>query len=473
MNGPPAQVTQAPPLTTQPSSVRVKPAAIAEAALHGITGDLVRLLMPHTESGLPSILVQFLAAVGLYIGRTGYYQAEGDRHHTNLFTVIVGNTSKGRKGTSWGQIRRLFRLVDEDFTTHITSGISTGEGIIWAARDEIREQHAVKEKGRVVGYEEVIADPGISDKRLLVQEPEFARVLKNAQRDSNNASAVIREAWDSGTLNILTKTKSARATGAHIGIIAHITAEELTRLLTNTEAANGFANRFLWVFTERSKELPFGGSLEDNDLLPIAARLRDVRVHAQGVGRINFDRKAAAAWERVYGPLSAGKPGLLGAVVARAEPQVMRIATLYALLDHDNVIRLCHLQAALAVWDYAEASAQYIFGDALGDDTADSILSYLRSVRTVGATRTEINNLFNRNKNSNEISRALAVLSEAGLAHMEPEQKDSGAPAERWFAGAQKSTSSYELNELNELSTGPKGANSSISYPRGGNGGSS
>ena len=432
--------------------IRQRPAPIASAALHGIVGDVIKLLMPHTESGLPAVLVQFLVASGLFIGRTGYYLAEGDRHYTNLFAAIVGTTSKGRKGTSWSQVRRILRLTDENFErTCVTSGISSGEGLIWAVRDEIREQHAIKEKGRVAGYEEVIADPGISDKRLLAQEPEFAKVLKNAQRDSNNVSAVIREAWDLGKLNILTKAKAARATGAHIGIVAHITSDELSRLLTGTEAANGFANRFLWVYTERSKELPFGGSLEDEDIAPIADHLRRIAAHAQQASRINFDGEAADDWRRVYGPLSAGKPGLLGAAIGRAEAQVVRLATLYALLDCAVQIRRPHLQAALAVWDYCEASAYYIFGDALGDDTADAILAFLRSVGNAGATRTEISALFNRNKTAQEITRALEVLAVSRFASMKTEPKDIGAPIERWFANF---ASNYETNELHETSTG-------------------
>jgi len=125
---------------------RQPPAPIDEVALHGIVGDFVRLLMPHTESGLPAVLLQFLVASGLYIGRTGYYQVEGDRHYPNLFVAIVGSTSKGRKGTSWGQILRLFRRVDEQFVSKcITSGLSSGEGLIWAVRDEIWEP--VKKSG--------------------------------------------------------------------------------------------------------------------------------------------------------------------------------------------------------------------------------------------------------------------------------------------------------------------------------------
>ena len=39
-----------------------KPAALADAALHGMAGDVVRLLMPHTESGQAAVLIQFLVA---------------------------------------------------------------------------------------------------------------------------------------------------------------------------------------------------------------------------------------------------------------------------------------------------------------------------------------------------------------------------------------------------------------------------
>ncbi len=434
-------------------AVSAKPKEIATAALHGITGDLLRLLMPHTEAGLPAVLVQFLVAAGIFFGRTVHYLAEADHHYTNLFATIVGSTSKGRKGTSWGRIRELCKIADEQFAGNcITSGLSSGEGLIWAVRDEIREQIPIKEKGRVAGYEIATTDAGVLDKRLLIQEPEFARVLKNAERETNNISAVIREAWDSGSLNVLTKNKTARATNAHIGIVAHITSQELNRLLTNTEAANGFANRFLWIYAERSKELPFGGSLCKEDLYPIAEELQRIRKYGLESTRANFDQEAADKWRNVYSLLSAGKPGLLGAIVARAEAQVVRLATLYALLDCSTLIRIAHLDAALAVWQYAEASARYIFGHALGDDTADAILGYLRSIGTTGASRTDISNLFNRNKSTQEISRALGELATSGLASMQREAKEAGAPIERWFAIR---CSRYEKNEFNEVTTNP------------------
>jgi hypothetical protein len=53
------------------------------------------------------------------------------------------------------------------------------------------------------------------------------------------------------------------ATDAHISIVGHITDDELLRELDRASMANGFANRFLFACTKRSKLLPFGGGLDE------------------------------------------------------------------------------------------------------------------------------------------------------------------------------------------------------------------
>jgi hypothetical protein len=144
------------------------------------------------------------------------------------------------------------------------------------------------------------------------------------------------------------------------------------------------------------------------------------------------DAEAEKLWEMVYPDLSEGKSGLLGKIVARAEAQVMRLACHYALLDCSAVVKAEHLQAGLALWDYAEESAQQIFGDALGDPNADALYRALCH-HPDGLTRTDINSLFGRNRRASEIDRALGVLLATGKARREEEQT-GGRPAERWFA---------------------------------------
>ena len=120
----------------------------------------------------------------------------------------------------------------------------------------------------------VVDDPGVTDKRLLVIESEFANVLKQIERQGNTLSVVGRQAWDGTTLGIMTKNSPAKATDPHISIIGHITTEELKRCLSTTESANGFGNRFLWVAVKRSKLLPEGGRPDPSTMGRLAKATR-------------------------------------------------------------------------------------------------------------------------------------------------------------------------------------------------------
>lgn len=425
--------------TTKVSTARAWPESLDDAAYHGLAGEYVRMVEPCSEADPVGLLIQFLTGTGNAMGRGVHRYADGARHGLNIFDVLVGETSSGRKGSAWSQVRRGLQPAAPVWAdTRIQSGLSSGEGLIWAIRDPIERREPIKEKGKFTGeYQVYEADPGVSDKRLLVYESEFASVLKVASRDGNTLSALIRQAWDSGNLRTLTKNSPAKATGAHISIIGHITRDELLRGLDSTEAANGFANRFLWICVRRSKFLPLGADLPYADipgspLFSFFVRLRAAIEWAKEERQLAFSPEAAAAWVRVYPELSAGRPGLLGAVLGRAEAQVLRIALIYAALDQSPSIELVHLRAALAVWEYAENSAIYIFGDRLGDPDADAILSVLRN-QPNGMTRTDISNLFARNLSAARIDRALGALLARNLASFTREQT-GGRPIERWRA---------------------------------------
>src|SRR5262249_53176804 len=154
----------------------------------------------------------------------------------------------------------------------------------------------------------------------------------------NTLSAILRQAWDGNDLRTLTKNNPARATDAHVSLIGHITAEELRRYLSATESANGFANRFIMLCTQRSKVRPEGGEVDAGAWEAARDDLAAALAFASTAGRVRRDDKARALWSEVYGPLSEGKPGLAGALLGRGEAHVMRLAMLYALMDCSAVI---------------------------------------------------------------------------------------------------------------------------------------
>lgn len=398
------------------------PAPLSPEAFYGLAGDIIKAIEPHTESDPAALLMNFLTAFGSVIGDRAYKKVEATRHPMRLFIVLVGKTSKGRKGTSWGYIENIFKTIDEEWYNNIASGMSSGEGLIWAVRDEI----VVIKKG-----EEVVEDPGIGDKRLLVVESEFSSTLKVLKREGNTLSPIIRNAWDTGNLRSLTKNSPAKATGAHILIISHSTVEDLHRYLTDTECANGFANRFLWICTKRSKVLPFGGNIIEVDFNSLVNRLRETVEFAKNADKIDWDETTKPIWENIYPELSEGKPGIIGTLTGRSEAYVTRLASIYALLDRSVLIKPEHLNAALAVWDYAEASVKFIFQNNTGDFISDQISAFLKD-NPGGMSLTQISNSFSRHVSSTDLSNSLNKLKLLGLADSK-DVSTEGRRATIWF----------------------------------------
>ena len=383
-------------------------------AYHGLPGQIVARIAPHTEADPTAILVQLLVCCGALIGRDAYFQVEATRHHPNEFVVLVGDSAKARKGSSFDHVARLLAQADPAFPARLTTGLSSGEGLIWTVRDP---------QGQ---------DPGAVDKRLLVIEPEFATVLKSTGRELSTLSPTLRSAWDGRPLALLTRTAPARATEAHISIIGHITQTELRRHTTTVEIANGFLNRFIFAAVRRVRLLPEGGDPDPLKGTGLSRYLTSVLTHARTVGRATLSPDARELWWQIYPQLTQPADGLLGQLTARAEAHTIRLALLYTLLDGQKTIEPEHLHPALALWDYATRSAAWALGQATGDPLAEHIHAALAR-SPGGLTRTQIRDLCQRNLPADRVEQALQALAAAGRAQQE-RTLTGGRPAELWTA---------------------------------------
>jgi hypothetical protein len=368
-------------------------------------------LAPHSEAHPAGILLQLLAAFGNAVGTAPHCMVDATRHGLNLFVVLVGESSKARKGTSWNQIRRLFAEVDHPWVSErVTTARLTPPALIHALRDQ---------------------QPP-TDRRLLALSEEFAAVLHSLRRNRSHLSPLLRCAWDNGDLRSLDGLHPVQATGAHISLIAHITERELAENLHPAEAHNGFANRCLWTAVQRSQCLPEGGNLDAHEISAVAAELRRALdwVGDTHTLRLVRDDQARALWHDCYPALSQVRPGLYGAATSRAEAQVLRPSAIYAVLDCSPTIGLPHLRAALAVWDYCSASASLFFGTSTGDHTADRILEAINA-STEGLSRKQMSALFHGHLSSSRIEAALEQLISLG-AICQSSLPSGGRPSTLW-----------------------------------------
>ncbi|MGH9216322.1 MAG: DUF3987 domain-containing protein [Acidimicrobiales bacterium] len=390
------------------------PAPPDRPAWRGLAGAIAEAIAPATEADPVAILAQLLVGAGAVVGRGAWVAVEATRHYPNEFVVLVGDSAKARKGSSWDHVERVLHRGDPSFGGRVRTGLSTGEGLIWAARDPDG------------------ADGGAPDPRLLVVEPEFVSVLKATGRDLNTLSPVLRAAWDGRPLALLTRTAPVRATAAHIAVVGHITGAELAAHTSAVEAANGFLNRFCFIACRRHRLLPDGGDLDPLGGTGMAERLGANLAGARRVGRVHFDVAARIEWHDVYARLSEPTDGLVGSLLARAEAHVLRLAMLDALTDGDTLIRPAHLRAGLALWDYAARSVAWAMRHTTADPVAEAIHTSLLASPD-GLTRTELRDLFGRNLPGTRIDAALVTLGADGRAQRR-RLATAGRPAEVWAA---------------------------------------
>jgi hypothetical protein len=417
---PPLSLLDPPPVQNpQPASSDLTapagwPTAPDRAAYHALLGQIVTTIAPHTEADPVAILTQLLVGFGAAVGRGAWFSVEATQHHANEFMLLVGDSSKARKGSSWDHVRRLITNADTSIERRVLTGLSSGEGLIWAVRDPTGP------------------DPGHTDQRLLVIEPEFASVLKAASREISTLSPTLRTAWDGRPLAILTRTAPARASNAHISVIGHITQDELRRYITQIELSNGYLNRILIIACRRQRLLPEGGNPNPLTGTDLQRQLTATITYAQTAGEIRLSPNARELWHHTYRQLAQPLPGPVGLITARAEAHTIRLALIYALADNTTQITAEHLTAATALQDYATRSAAWALTATTGQPLAEHIYAAL-AANPAGLTRSQISDTLNHHHSASQLDTALQALHSTDRATV-TQIATGGRPAQHWTA---------------------------------------
>jgi hypothetical protein len=410
---------------TSPTSP-VRP-VLEPAALHGLPGEVVRTIEPHTEADPAALLLHFLAMFGNAVGSGPHLLAGSSPQPPRLFVCIVGDTARGRKGTAGDEVEHLMRAAEPEWAERLLSGARSAEAII-----------------------SEVDDTWARDRRLCIFETEFGRLLATMSR-REGMSSVLKDAYDGKTLRIRTKNQKGwrTATRPHVSLIGHITPGELADRMPEVELTSGFANRILYGVSARSKRLTHGGVLRDEGVFEDLA----MKVH----GAVEFANEHAftgqdpisaflyrylrrqpqvtlaktpaglVRWEQLYdGPLDVMPPGVLGEILARAPVNVLRLATAYALADRSPTVDAVHVDAAYAVWRYCEASAMTIFGTLTGSRDVDRLLRALLSADGHELSRTDISGVFHHHRSARALDDICERLLNSGwVTHRRRSQSPS------------------------------------------------
>lgn len=364
------------------------------ACLYGLVGEVACVGGEGTETNPYAIAANFMTYLSCAIGRGVYLPIGNTWHHTRLFCLHIGRSGRGRKGDALSLVMRLdqaIRQLNADFAPQIhRGGLSSREGLVALMHD---------------GYKHVRQEfAPINDKRLWVVESEFANVLHQGRREGNTLSAALRDCWDGVCLKPATKSNRLYASHPHVCLSGAISPGELTGLMTARELTNGFANRFLVIWAERTQILPFPKPTSQDTVDDLAKRILKV---LEFVGadqhscrdHLRMDLSAEAQWR--YAQLYRSELNedvgseLVNAMLERRAPMLLRIAMLFALTDLQNRVNVPHIEAAMAWMHYATATVRYVFVSAAEEakmvqtiNLSNKVLSFLQERGK--ATRSEI-----------------------------------------------------------------------------------
>jgi hypothetical protein len=388
---------------------------LSPEALPGWLGNFVTIVCRDSEAHPAAVLITVLLRFAAEC--EGPYVLIGEaKQWARTFGVVVGNSSRSRKGTSSKSVMKLFSKL-KDAARFSPGPLSTGEGLIYAVRDAT---YVIDKKTG----EENLADPGVTDKRLFVVEEEFQPALSSTRREGNSLSAVIRGFFDDGNAEPMTKTNRIKATKAHVVILAHITKVEL-KLLNHVQIYNGFANRFLWIHAHRQKLVALPKPIPKEEL----EKYRQIIVShvnaARKLGVVRLSTQAKSLWQEVYPSLSIEYPGTVGAVTSRTETHTIRLALIYALAMGHARVTTSDLKAALALVAYSQQTAMALFSENAVDVRREKILDALRKAPEHKMTKTDISReVFQKNVEATEIKRILEAMAEQGILQMEVVKED-------------------------------------------------
>lgn len=325
------------------SAAAFAPTPVPDAAVIGWFRAYVDLVEPTTEAPESFHLAAALSMIGACIGkRIGLYHAS-DRLYANFYALLIGPSGRSRKDTA---IRRALALPQlppppgrplaaSGVSFRVVRDVSSAEGLIAMLRKR---------------------------SNLYLYTSEFSKLMNNATRESTRSIApTLMEAFDTppklenNTKANIENSEQQEAVNPFVSVMATVQPEILSELIGNQQQYSGFLNRWLLVVGDGKGARPSPPNLDEAAGWLLMRRALDA-IQSYGDGSVlTFSPAADTRWNRWYvenypsGQASSQED----AMGIRLGTLVKKTALVHAVLAQSSAVEVAHLDAAIALVDWA------------------------------------------------------------------------------------------------------------------------
>lgn len=333
---------------TKPMNTLANP-QIPAIAWRGLFKDYQDMVAATTEAADAFHYAAFLQVFGCTIGRRLHVYHAG-KQFPNFYACLVGRSGLTRKDTTWSRAEAVLNALhaySEDNPSppfKAVRGIRSYEGLL----DELSGERKVR----------------------LIQLGELLSLLAKAKQDSiGNIIPALTELYDmKDIINPPVHQKDIKpAREPFLSIIAGTTQDWLQKALTERDIYGGFANRWLYFCGLPKEPMPNPPKVDKEKRNKLVQELNQIRDWAEDVPNeeITTSSEANTLFENYYREYyrRCQQPGLIPTLIVRIQDFIWKIALLYAAGDMSEVISKDHLEAAIAVGNYLEASVAEVFAN--------------------------------------------------------------------------------------------------------------
>ncbi|WP_274911830.1 DUF3987 domain-containing protein [Streptomyces sp. WZ-12] len=370
---------------------------MSEHPVEGMTVGKVReildLVMPETEADPAGVLAALLSQVSCMVGDKVMLNIGGREMPVSVWTLLIGATGKGRKGTAYGMAARVCNVACPDFLTdHESSGASSGSGIIRAFVKRRESALAAMRDAEENGRE--YAGLSVTDTRMLLVEAEYETVIKRGKRDAT-LQGVMRKAWDGADLQNMVADGGVLRSPRFV-VHGHSTPRGFRDNISATDVAGGTYNRMVIQHVTRSKRLSMRHVINEDSIKEAGAILARAVAFTGGIDEITLSEEAIDLFDdglRDEIDEYRCEDEYIEDFLPRAVENVWRVGAIYALINLRDEISVADIEAAWSFVRHGLDSVAHIMGEGAdmvsGETEEDKILKVLRR-NPGGITGTDI-----------------------------------------------------------------------------------
>lgn len=343
---------------------------IPEDAWAGLFKDYRMMVGETTEASDSFHYAIFCQVLGITLGRKVHVY-HSTPLYPNFYIALVGRSGLARKdsATSRGMklLNRLHYQENDGANTpevRVVSGIRSYEGLL----DELNGNNKIR----------------------LIRVAELLSLLSKSKQDaSSNIVPQLTELYDCPDwVNPPIKGSNIQAKRPFVSILAGTTQSWLNASLTLSHVYGGFANRWMY-FTGASKgPKPSPPKVDPAAEDWLIKEINDIREWTKTInngGEIRPDDTAVKCFHSYYNDYytRCSVDGLFSTLIVRVQDFVWKLSLLYAIMERSTVIKGEHLERAILVGNYLEASVLNVFHNfatTKSKQEEEKFIQYMQSV---------------------------------------------------------------------------------------------